>query len=123
MSQGMMRLSMAGMGVAADPTSFYDALPGATAAELAATAAAAAEAAKKATTAIQAQDLANQAQELLKAAKLKAAAEAGTKTQEAGVVPVVTTGVDTGKILGMEKGTFLLVAGLGVLWVMGNKQG
>lgn len=122
MSMGMTRLSQ-GMGVA-DPglTSFYDALPGATAAELAATAMAAAEAAKKAGTAIQAQDLVNQSQELLRAANAKMIQEANAKAGESSVVPVVETGVDTGKILGMEKGTFLLVAGLGVLWMM-NKQG
>ena len=122
MSQGMTRLSQ-GMGVAAGPTSFYDALPGATAAELAATAAAAAEAAKKAGTAIQAQDLVNQSQELLRAANAKVIVEDNAKAKESSVVPVVENGVDTGKILGMDKGTFLLVAGLGVLWVMNNKQG
>jgi hypothetical protein len=120
MSMGMIRLGpgQCGMGTVSVPLdSFHDPILTNTAADEAARAAQVAEMAKKAST-VQAQQLLTyEAQRILDNAKALAAKEAG----QARDTTVVSTGDDTGKILGMSTGTMLLIAGAVGLWVMGKK--
>ena len=114
MSMGMIRMDRTGMGAAA-LTSFNDAIPTNTAAQEAARAVSVAEQAKAATDPARVQQLTFEANAIL--ANAKALAEKEKKTV------LVETGAETGKILGMDSKTFMIVAAAGVVLVLSGKKG
>ena len=145
MSMGMIRMtraSISGMGMeAAVLDSFNDPIPSNTASEEAARAIAVSEKAKAAVTEAARVQLAWEAQNILNHAKALAVKEAEvakkppaptstTNTTTAGTtgtkdkdkVALVETGADTGKILGMDSATFMLVAAAAAVMLMMEKK-